>query len=87
VLWNRLVFARAVQMDLNAWVKLKYGRRVDPESEPGVLSAADAEIYRPLLLERMARAVRVPWQIITLRRTRQRWNARRDERRDRFLRD
>lgn len=72
-LWNRLVFARAVQMDLNAWVKLKYGRRVDPESEPGVLSAADAAIYRPLLLERVARAVRVPWQIITLRRPRQRW--------------
>ena len=32
---------------LNAWVKLKYGRRVDPESEPGVLSAADAAIGRP----------------------------------------
>ncbi len=76
-LWNRLVFARAVQMDLNAWVKLKYGRRVDPGSEPGVLSDSDAAIYRPLLLERIARAVRVPWQIITLRRARQRWNARR----------
>ena len=76
------MFARAVQMDLNAWVKLKYGRRVDPESEPGVLSAPDAAIYRPLLLERIARAVRVPWQNITLRRARQRWNARRDKDRD-----
>jgi serine/threonine protein kinase len=76
-LWNRLVFARAVQMDMNAWIKLKYGRRVDPGAEPGVLSAADAEVYRPLLLERIARAVRVPWQVITLRRPRQRWNARR----------
>jgi predicted Ser/Thr protein kinase len=79
-LWNRLVFDRAVQMDLNAWIKLKYGRRVDPESEPGVLSAEDAAVYRPLLLERAARVVRVPWQFITLRRPRQRWRARRDGR-------
>ena len=75
-LWNRLVFAPLVQMDLNAWVKLKYGRRVDPSAEPGVLSAEDAAIYRPLWLERAARAVRVPWQLITLRRPRQRWRAR-----------
>jgi predicted Ser/Thr protein kinase len=79
-LWNRLVFDRAVQMDLNAWIKLKYGRRVDPESELGVLSPEDAVVYRPLLLERAARAIRVPWQIITLRRPRQRWRARRDGR-------
>ena len=76
--WNRLVFARLVQMDRNAWVKLKYGRRIDPAAEPGVLSAEDAAIYRPLWLERAARAVRVPWQAITLRRPRQRWRARRD---------
>lgn len=74
--WNRLVFARLVQMDLNAWVKLKYGRRIDPAGEPGVLSAGDAAIYKPLWLERAARAVRVPWQTITLRRPRQRWRAR-----------
>ena len=79
-LWNRLVFARLVQMDLNAWIKLKYGRRIDPSAEPGVLSAEDAAIYRPLWLERAARAVRVPWQTITLRRPRQRWRARRDGR-------
>ena len=65
-------------MDLNAWVKLKYGRRIDPEAEPGVLSAADAALYRPLLIERLARALRVPWQTITLRRARQRWRANRD---------
>lgn len=76
-LFNRLVFERLVQMDLNAWVKLKYGRRIDPDAEPGVLSDDDAEIYRPLLIERLARAVRVPWQAITLRRQRQRWRARR----------
>jgi predicted Ser/Thr protein kinase len=77
-LFNRLVFEHIEQMDLNAWVKLKYGRRIDPETERGVLSAEDAAIYRPLLIERLARAVRVPWQTITLRRPRQRWRARRD---------
>ena len=76
-LWNRLVFNRLVQMDMNAWVKLKYGRRIDPEAEPGVLSADDAAIYRPMWLERAARALRVPWQTITVRRPRQRWRARR----------
>jgi predicted Ser/Thr protein kinase len=77
-LWNRLVFAPLVQMDLNAWVKLKYGRRIDPAVEPGILTDEDAAIYRPLWLERAARAVRVPWQKLTLRRARQRWRARRD---------
>jgi len=78
-LFNRLVFERIKQMDLNAWVKLKYGRRIDPETERDVLSADDAAIYKPLLIERVARAVRVPWQTITLRRPRQRWRARRND--------
>jgi len=77
-LFNRCVFAPLEQMDLNAWVKLKYGRRIDPETERNVLSEEDAAIYRPLWVERLARAVRVPWQTITLRRPRQRWRARRD---------
>ncbi|HEX7238198.1 MAG TPA: RIO1 family regulatory kinase/ATPase [Gammaproteobacteria bacterium] len=77
-LFNRFVFERLRQMDLNAWVKLKYGRRIDPEAERDVLSAEDAAIYRPLFIERLARAVRVPWQTITLRRPRQRWRARRE---------
>jgi len=81
-LWNRCVFERLVQMDYNAWIKLKYGRRVDPDTEPGVLAAEDAAVYRPLLIERAARAMRVPWQKITLRRPRQRWRARRDSRDD-----
>jgi serine/threonine protein kinase len=75
--FNRCVFEPLVQMDVNAWVKLKYGRRIDPYFEPDVLSPADAAVYRPLWIERMARAVRVPWQTITLRRTRRRWRARR----------
>lgn len=77
-LFNRTVFEPLMQMDLNAWVKLKYGRRIDTQAEPNVLSPEDAARYRPLLLERLARAVRVPWQTITLRRPRQRWRARRD---------
>ena len=77
-LFNRCVFAPLEQMDLNAWVKLKYGRRIEPETERDVLSEEDAAIYRPLWIERLARAVRVPWQTITLRRPRQRWRARRD---------
>jgi predicted Ser/Thr protein kinase len=79
-LWNRCVFEPLVQMDYNAWIKLKYGRRVDTQAEPGVLSAEDAAMYRPLLVERAARLVRVPWQKVTLRRPRQRWRARRDSR-------
>jgi serine/threonine protein kinase len=81
-LWNRCVFEPLVQMDYNAWVKLKYGRRVDPAAEPGVLTAEEEAAYRPLWIERLARAVRVPWQTITLRRPRQRWRARRQSRED-----
>jgi predicted Ser/Thr protein kinase len=77
--WNSYGFAPLVQMDMNAWVKLKYGRRIDPAAEPGVLSPADAALYRPLWVERLARTVRVPWQIVTLRRPRQRWRRERDE--------
>ena len=77
-LFNRWVFDQLKQMDLNAWVKLKYRRRIDPEAERDVLSADDAAIYRPHWIERLALAVRVPWQSITLRRPRQRWRARRD---------
>ena len=77
--FNRWVFDQLKQMDLNAWVKLKYRRRIDPEVERDVLSAEDAAIYKPHWIERLARAVRVPWQTITLRRPRQRWRARRDD--------
>jgi predicted Ser/Thr protein kinase len=77
--WNSLAFEPLVQMDMNAWVKLKYGRRIDPAAEPGVLSAADAAVYRPLWIERTARTLRVPWQALTLRRPRQRWRRKRDD--------
>lgn len=77
--WNSYAFEPLVQMDMNAWIKLKYGRRIDPTAEPGVLSPADAAVYRPLWIEGVARIVRVPWQTITLRRPRQRWRRERDE--------
>jgi predicted Ser/Thr protein kinase len=79
---GRLWFEHARQGDYNAWVKLKYGRRIEPDEVAAVLSATDAAIYRPLLMERLARAVRVPWQKITLRRPRQRWRRARESRRD-----
>lgn len=74
-------FAHSCQSDLNAYVKLKYGRRIELEEAPQVLAADDAAIYKPLFVERAARAVRVPWQTITLRRPRQRWRRAREQRR------
>lgn len=64
--WRRAVFDLVRQMDYNAWIKLKYRRRTEN------LSPADAARYRPLLLERVARAIRIPWQKVTLRRLRKR---------------
>ena len=64
--WRRWRFESLQQLDYNAWIKLKYGR-----GAPGI-SAADASRYRPLLLEHLARWIRIPWQKITLRRPRQR---------------
>jgi predicted Ser/Thr protein kinase len=74
---SRAWFEHSVQGDYNAWIKLKYGRRIEPGEAAEVLSAEDAALYRPLWSERIARAIRVPWQAITLRRLRQRWRARR----------
>lgn len=64
--WRRRLFGLVGQMDYNAWIKHKYGRR------PFALSPEDAARYRPLMLERIARAIRVPWQTVTLRRLRKR---------------
>ena len=77
--FGRAWFEHAVQGDYNAWIKLKYGRRIGLAEAPDVLSAEDAKLYRPLWTERAARAIRVPWQTITLRRPRQRWRARRED--------
>jgi hypothetical protein len=53
---------------------------VEPAEAATLLSAADAALYKPLWMERIARAIRVPWQKITLRRPRQRWRRRREQR-------
>jgi serine/threonine protein kinase len=79
---SRSWFEHSMQADRNAWIKLKYGRRIEPAEAPAVLSPADAALYRPLWTERIARAIRVPWQTLTLRRPRQRWRARRKNGRD-----
>ena len=64
--WRQGIFDVVRQMDVNAWIKLKYRRRVD------ALSVDDAGRYRPLLLEKVARGLRIPWQKLTLRRWRNR---------------
>ena len=69
--WNNMRFAWFAQLDVNAWLKLKYRRNMSD------LSPEDAELYRPLWLERIARWIRIPWQKLTLRRPRQRWRQRR----------
>ncbi len=70
--WNSIRFAWFAQLDVNAWVKLKYRRKMNE------LSPEDAARYRPLWLERIARWIRIPWQKLTLRRPRQRWRQRRN---------
>ena len=64
--FNKIWFKWAKQMDYNAWVKLKYGRK------PRGMTAEDAALYKPLWLERIARWIRVPWQKLTFRRWRKR---------------
>lgn len=64
-------FRLVEQMDYNAWVKRKYRRQFDQ------LSPTDAARFRPLMVERLARWIRIPWQTITLRRARQRWRKQR----------
>ena len=68
--WRRAVFEKVRQMDLNAWVKLKYRRNFD------ALAPEDAARYRPLPVERIARAIRIPWQKMTFRRWRKRHRSR-----------
>ena len=69
--FNRIRFEQTRQMDLNAYIKLKYGPFTDQ------MTPADAALYRPLLVERLARRARGPWKLLTLRRLRQRRRAER----------
>ena len=67
--WAKRTWFRMMrQMDYNAWVKLRFGRA--PEDLPPEV----AKRYRPLLLERVARWIRIPWQKLTLRRLRKKWS-------------
>lgn len=59
------------QFDYNSWIKLKYRRELER------MTPIEAERYEPLMLERVARWIRIPWQTVTLRRPRRRWRARR----------
>jgi serine/threonine protein kinase len=68
---KRAWFRMMCQMDFNAWVKLRFGR--DPQNLPAEVTAR----YHPLLLERIARWIRIPWQKLTLRRLRRKWSNRR----------
>jgi len=63
---SRMLFEWVKQYDYNAWIKHKYLGRVDD------IAPEDAEYYRPMKLERIARSIRVFWQKITLRRLRRR---------------
>lgn len=60
------VFNSIRQADRNAWIKHKYQGRMEQ------LSAEDREIYKPMVLEKVLRIVRVFWQKLTLRRWRKR---------------
>jgi len=71
--WSRRVFDVLCQMDYNSWLKLKYQRRFEDAEN---VTPEDAERYRPLVIERVARSIRVPWQTVTLRRLRKRGRAR-----------
>ncbi len=66
--WRRRMFGLVAQMDYNAWIKHKHGRPPYGLDVP----AEDRARYKPLLLERLARGVRIPWQTLTLRRYRKR---------------
>lgn len=60
------VFETLKQADINAWIKHKYRGQIKD------LREEDAAIYRPMLLERVARAIRIVWQKLTFRRWRKR---------------
>jgi predicted Ser/Thr protein kinase len=68
---NRYLFRQACRIDLNAWIKLKYRRRIDE------ISDEDLSYYKPTVAEAVARWLRRGWRILTGRQWR---NARRQGR-------
>jgi serine/threonine protein kinase len=63
-LLQRLLFRQLRRMDFNAWIKLKYQRRLS-EIEP-----ADVQYHQPTGLEWLARVIRRAWRSLTFRRQR-----------------
>ena len=63
---GRWIFGAVVQMDLNAWVKLKYRSNLDQMTDH------EREFYRPTLIEKIARLLRRFWRTITARQLRRR---------------
>jgi serine/threonine protein kinase len=63
---NRWLFRQACKIDLNAWIKHKYLGRYDE------ISAADAHLFQPTVIERIARFFRRIWHKLTGRRWRER---------------
>ena len=61
---RNFLFNATRQADLNAWIKHKYQRQM------GTLSEKDREIYKPMVLGKVTRIIRVFWQKLTLRRWR-----------------
>lgn len=61
---NGWLFRQVCQMDLNAWVKLKYRRRYD------LIAAEDRTYYRPTGIETLARSVRRLWRKLSGRQLR-----------------
>lgn len=58
---NRFYFGWLKQYDYNAWVKHKYQGRYE------LIEVDDLSLYRPMRLERIARAIRLVWQKLTFR--------------------
>jgi predicted Ser/Thr protein kinase len=73
--WNRFLFRQACQMDLNAWVKLKYRRRYD------LIAPEDRPYYQPTVLEDSARIVRRVWRKVSGRTFRKVWRQKRQQNR------
>ncbi len=60
------IFNAIRQADRNAWIKHKY------HGYTSHLSTKDIEIFKPMRLEKVAKIIRVIWQMLTLRRWRKR---------------
>ena len=60
------IFNAIRQADRNAWIKHKY------HGFTSHLSTKDIEIFKPMRLEKVAKIIRVIWQMLTLRRWRKR---------------